>query len=382
VWGSPEQQTGEIGAIAVTANLLEIGWGPVVHNRPHDLGTDLFVQAFGPGLFNHGLFVGVQAKGGASWFEDPDYGEDGALIGWWYYEPNTRHFDDWVRHGLPHLLVLYNPDTRTSYWVHVTAKAIQVTGKGAKILVPVHQTIDEAHLDDLLAVAATQKQAIPLEGTAWAAGAGGIAPGHRLRHALLVPRLVAPHRNAGFGAAIGPEEAVALLVQGRVGDFELFAEKHDSVHGLDEAGSSKDWRWRFVAAVGVRVTTGEATALAATVQDAPTPASRTAACVATACALMDAERHDEAVALLSEQVQRVGATGRRKDAPIPIDQAWMLVQRARARAEIGEVAAAREGAATARRMLVGDPDDLTASAIGAAAVSLLFRTAEWGEQHL
>ena len=106
MWGSPEQQTGEIGAIAVTADFLEIGWGPVIHNRPHDLGTDLFIQAFGPGLFNHGLFVGVQAKGGSSYFKDPAYDEDGALIGWWYDEPNTRHFDDWVRHGLPHLLVL------------------------------------------------------------------------------------------------------------------------------------------------------------------------------------------------------------------------------------------------------------------------------------
>jgi hypothetical protein len=116
-----------------------------------------------------------------------------------------------------------------------------------------------------------------LEGTAWTASAGGIAPGHRFRHALLVPRLVAPHRNAGFAAAIGSEEAVALLVQGRVGDFEQFADKHDSVQGFDEAGSSKDWRWRFVAAIGRRVTTGEATALAAAVEDAPTPASRTAA---------------------------------------------------------------------------------------------------------
>ena len=77
MWGSPEQQTGEIGAIAVTANFLEIGWGPVIHNRPHDVGTDLFVQAFGPGLFNHGLFVGVQAKGGSSYFKDPAYDEDG-----------------------------------------------------------------------------------------------------------------------------------------------------------------------------------------------------------------------------------------------------------------------------------------------------------------
>ena len=58
------------------------------------------------------------------------------------------------------------------------------------------------------------------------------------------------------------------------------------------------------------------------------------------------------------------------------------MQRARARAEIGAVAAARQDAASAQRMLVGDPDDFTASAIGAAAVSLLFRTAAWGEQQL
>jgi hypothetical protein len=382
VWASPEQQTGAIAANEVAANLERIGWGPVVHNAFHDLGTDLLAQARGPGLYNLGLMVGIQTKGGRTWFDDPLYGEDGSLIGWWYYEPNTRHFDDWVRHALPHLLVLHNLATHTSYWVHVTAKVIEVTGKGAKILVPAHQMIDEAHLDDLLAVAATQKQAIPLEGTAWNVGAGGIALGHRLRHALLVPRLVAPHRNAGFASPIGPEEAVALLVQGRVRDFELFAEKHGSVPGLDEAGSFKDWRWRFVAAVGHRVTKGEASALAAAVEDAPTPASRTAACVATACALMEAERHDEAVALLSEHVERAGRTGSRHDAPIPIDQAWALIQRARARAEIGEAAAARQDAATARRILVGDPDDFTASAIGAAAASLLFRTAAWGDTNL
>lgn len=58
------------------------------------------------------------------------------------------------------------------------------------------------------------------------------------------------------------------------------------------------------------------------------------------------------------------------------------MQCARARAEIGEVAAARQDVASAQRMLVGEPNDFTASAIGAAAVSLLFRTAEWGEQRL
>jgi hypothetical protein len=82
---------------------------------------------------------------------------------------------------------------------------VESTGQGAKILVPVGQTIDAEHLDDLLAVAASDKPVIGLEGTPWAASASNIAPGRRLRHALLVPRRVAPHRNTGFGTVIGPE---------------------------------------------------------------------------------------------------------------------------------------------------------------------------------
>jgi hypothetical protein len=60
----------------------------------------------------------------------------------------------------------------------------------------------------------------------------------------------------------------------------------------------------------------------------------------------------------------------------------MLTQRARARAEIGDVAPARQDAAAALRALVGDPDDVTASAIGAAAAELLFQTAPWGQESL
>jgi hypothetical protein len=107
--------------------------------------------------------VGVQVKAGPSYFEQPDLAEDGSLLGWWYYEPQVDHFHAWVTHGLPHLLVLRNLETRTSYWVHVTAKAVESTGQGAKILVPVNQTIDPEHLDALLAVAASHKPVIGLE---------------------------------------------------------------------------------------------------------------------------------------------------------------------------------------------------------------------------
>jgi hypothetical protein len=87
---------------------------------------------------------------------------------------------------------------------------------------------------------------------------------------------------------------------------------------------------------------------------------------------MDAERHADAVALLSEQ----------PDDASPVDWAWMLTQRGRARAEIGNVAPARQDAAAALRAVVGDQNDVTASAIGAAAAELLFQTAPWGQASL
>jgi hypothetical protein len=369
---SPQEQAGGAGTSEVTAALQRIGWGPVVPNVQHDLGTDLFAQARDARRFDRGLFVGVQVKAGPSYFEQPAHAEDGSLLGWWYYEEHADHFDDWVTHGLPHLLVLHDLDSRVSYWVHVTAKEVESTGKGAKILVPVSQTIDQDHLDDLLDVAASHKPVIGLQGTAWAASARNLPPARRLQHALLVPRLVAPHPNTGFGTVIGPEEAVALLAQGRVRHLQEFSNRHDAVPGLTEAASSRSWRWRFVAALGRLFVHGDRNAVASTITDAPNPASRAAACVVTACALMDAERHTDAVALLSEQ----------PDDTSPVDWAWMLTQRARARAELGEVAPARQDAAAALRALVGDPDDVTASAIGAAAAELLFQTAPWGEESL
>jgi hypothetical protein len=222
VRASPQEQAGGAGTSEVTAALQRIGWGPVVPNAQHDLGTDLFAQARDARRFDRGLFVGVQVKAGPSYFAQPARAEDGSLLGWWYYEEHADHFDDWVTHGLPHLLVLHDLDSRVSYWVHVTATAVESTGKGVKILVPVSQTIDQEHLDDLLGVAASHKPVIGLQGTAWAASARNLPPARRLRHALLVPRLVAPHPNTGFKTVIGPEEALALLAQGRVRHLRRF----------------------------------------------------------------------------------------------------------------------------------------------------------------
>src|SRR6266508_1723082 len=135
-----------------------IGWGPV-RNEAHDLGTDLLVQARDSRRFGRGLIVGVQVKAGPAWFENQERDKNGAVLGWWYYESHAEHFDDWVTHGLPHLLTLHHLETDVSYWVHVTPERVTRTGKGCKILVPADQTVDSEHLDNLLTVAAQQKAA-------------------------------------------------------------------------------------------------------------------------------------------------------------------------------------------------------------------------------
>lgn len=342
-------------------NFARIGWGPVPNDR-HDLGTDVFVQVRDDRGFSRGLFVGAQVKGGPSYFTDAVMDHD-EVSGWFYYEPHVRHFEEWVQHGLPHLLVLHDLDERVSYWVHVTPTSIEVTGRGAKIFVPKSQTIDLDHLDDLMAVAATQREGVALEGTIWSSSIHDISPARWLRHALLVPRLVAPHPNRGTSRSIGWPEAVALLSQGRLRDLGRFQEEHDDVPSAEEAAVHREWGWRFVAAYGDYVTGGEPD-LAAVLESAPNLESRCATLVLESCRLFDQEAHADAVEALSEAIH--------EDAAAPVDHAWLLIHRARHLAELSWMQEARQDAASAQRALAPETEDLTASLLRAAAGWLLF----------
>jgi len=96
-----------------------------------------------------------------------------------------------------------------------TKEAVVSTGKGAKILVPRHQTIDAQHVDLLFAAAASQRVVPAFEGAALSFGNDNVPRARQLRYALVVPRLVAPHPYRQIDIPIGPVEAVAMLAQGR-----------------------------------------------------------------------------------------------------------------------------------------------------------------------
>ncbi|MGA4980336.1 DUF4365 domain-containing protein [Streptomyces cinereoruber] len=374
---STQEQTGSAGVSRVMADFTDLAWGPVENSR-HDLGIDLFLQVRDERRFDRTVLVTAQVKAGASYFSEPVTDDQGNCTGWWYAESDARHFGDWIQHALPHLLVLHDETTRTSYWAHVTREAVVSTGDGFKIQVPVHQKVEPACRDALTEVAVSGKQPPVLQGTSFAAGAKAVAPGRELRHALVTPRLIAPHRNTSYGRTLAPEEAIALITQGRERDLRWYARKGANPRMVEAGPSARGWEWRFFSAYRQAVSTEDLQPLldlsAATRPTQKTTRKRKkkgaqthriAACaVAAAVFLTAVERLEEAEAILL-------AIG--DDLP-PIDHAWVLIHRAIVLSEQGHLDEARRLAAAAQQSVALDPDDVTAAAIGASAADFIFRT--------
>ena len=349
----------------MAADFEDLGWGPVA-NTNHDLGTDLFVQARDYRGFHRGLFIGVQVKSGSSYFKPEVSDKSGQRVGWYYRESDADHFDDWVTHCLPHLLVLHDPQSRVSYWTHVTADAVESSGKGCKILVPATQTITNDNGYNLFEVARQQKAAPDIEGTVFHGMRAGIPLGRRLRYALIAPRLIAPHHNVGIREPVDAEQAVALLSQGRFRALDLFARRHSSVP--DPRCASPHWAWSFVSAIWEWMKLGSIEKLRTAHCCAPTRETKAASGVLLACALRRLGDYEQALTVLDSLVKA--------NELAPVDQGWVLVHRARTRVEVGNIAGAHNDVTAALRSLAGDDDDITVSPLASAAVWQIFATSD------
>jgi hypothetical protein len=167
--------------------------------------------------------------------------------GWWFAESDTDHFDHWLAFGLPYLLVLVDTTNQIAYWAEVRGPAIEKTGKGRKIWVPASQTVDEGHPEALNQVAVSRRSN-RLEGSAWTGRFADLSPADRLRHALVMPRLVAPHGN-NSPEVIDYEEAAAMLMRSRFSELNYRAKHQGACPPPEEWAGHKEWGWRFVAAL-------------------------------------------------------------------------------------------------------------------------------------
>lgn len=369
---SKEGRQGALGVTEVARNFERLGWGTMFNAR-HDYGTDLFMLVLDRAGVDHGLLVGAQVKAGSSFFKEEKTAEDGEVEGWWFRDRKRSHVDSWAAHAVPHLIVLHDLDTEESHWAHVTAESIVSTGKGAKVFVSREDVVDEASRERLERVAAGAPGQAGWEGSAWT-GKSPPTSADGFRYALIVPRLIAPHPNAGDGAGLTPEQGLALLVQARIRDYDRFATAHETVPSLDQAARSKNWRWRFVGAFGRWLLDEEPGDLLGLIDSSPDPATRAAAMVAGACALLDQGQIGVAMSLLEKALSAPGNSS--------IDDAWLRVQHARCCAEVGRLDEARDAALEAQSVRFHATRDATVAALLGAAATLVFNTSGWGAKNL
>lgn len=370
------EATGTSGESEVLSQFQRLGWAGMLDDR-HDTGTDLYLRPRDSRRYELGAVMGAQVKTGRSYFKSPERDIDGRILGWWFAEDDREHFDYWLHHALPHVVILRDQNVGRSYWVHVTSQRVISTGKGAKILVPASQVVDAEHNEALSDVAMTKLPTPTWDGTAWT-GAVHLSPVDEIRHALITPRLIAPHPNLNPRSVNGIE-ALAMQVLLRdelerslVPPFDPFAGRSDEKWqglSLGEARTSDEWCWRATAALHTWLYDKDATELLQLGTHASAPAEHAAAAVLSCVYHFGENDPDASLQELEEALHR--------DDYSPIDHAWLQAQRARAMLEIGRDEEAFDLAMKTQRIHREAPSDVTASAISGACALTAFRAAEW-----
>lgn len=98
-----------------------------------DYGIDAIIETRGDRYLS-GKLIAVQIKSGDSYFREQ---KDNCVI----YRGDPRHYDYWLNHSLPVIIVLYSPTTGALIWECVNRKTARRCQDGWKISIPCSQTI-------------------------------------------------------------------------------------------------------------------------------------------------------------------------------------------------------------------------------------------------
>jgi hypothetical protein len=133
-------EAAKIAGVGVTRTSLaveeDLGW--LFREHPtRDYGIDDHIEVV-DGTHVSGRLLALQIKSGPSYFSRPTPG------GWWYY-PDNDHVDYWLKHSLPVVVVLYEPESKACYWQLVNSSTLEETsGTGFKLIVPASQILNSS----------------------------------------------------------------------------------------------------------------------------------------------------------------------------------------------------------------------------------------------
>lgn len=319
---SKNEAKGMSGESYVTAKLEEFGFGVVQNNR-HDLGTDLLVFVRDKRGFDLGGLMGVQVKNWPSLVKKPSV--DNGRKGWWFRE-SADHFDYWLGFAVPHLVVLFDEDSKESYWAHITEDAVRSTGKGKKIFIPLENVLNKESVPSLIEIALSKLPQPSWEGSILE-GISEIPNEVRLRYALIAPRLIAPHPNLTV-SDISSVEAIALLSLKRIGEVTARYKEVQELLDPEKSAKSDDLLWRLYSALFEWVVNEQVKSVL------NFPSTDAEADIAAAIEVIKAtvlfEKH------LPQRACKELRDALARDDYSPVDYAWLQLHLARNLIEIGE----------------------------------------------
>ncbi|HEM2778490.1 TPA: DUF4365 domain-containing protein [Streptococcus suis] len=133
-----------VGVSAVAKCIAQMGL--IFREQPtDDYGIDAQIETFDR-EYASGRLIAVQIKSGDSFFNEIT--NDNII-----FRGEKKHYDYWMNHSLPVILVLYNPKDDKCYWKEVNEETAVLTGKNWKIEIPKTNVLDNYAKSQLVRIA-------------------------------------------------------------------------------------------------------------------------------------------------------------------------------------------------------------------------------------
>lgn len=143
----PESEyLGDLGVRTVESIICdEIGL--IFRNQEkNDLGIDAQIEFLQEDRKGTGRLIAIQIKCGESFFNEQN--DEGFI-----YRGELKHYNYWINHSLPVVLIICHPTTKNSYWVQVTKANSKLLSKSWKIIIPFNQRLDAESKNELKHIA-------------------------------------------------------------------------------------------------------------------------------------------------------------------------------------------------------------------------------------
>lgn len=131
---------GMIGNTVAALAFHRMGW--MYSEQPFDFGIDGLARPVDRRGHVAGRMLAVVVKSGTSYFRER---REGKIIFW----ESSHRVSHWLDHQIPVVLVLVDPDSEKSYWVHVSPPSVTRSGDRWRLAVPADQLLDVSSAEKL-----------------------------------------------------------------------------------------------------------------------------------------------------------------------------------------------------------------------------------------